>query len=112
MEYYHNLYFEESLLGKKEDILYKLEHDVIQLNKYVIVLSKNEKNQLEFYNSSLLIQKYYKEQNPLILGIAEGFEGALLLVEQITKEVFEETRGADLRTFLLKKQREFEERKV
>ena len=112
MKYYHNLYVNEELLEKKEEILYKLEHDIIQLNKYVIVLSRNGNNQLEFYNSSMLLQKYYKMQEPMIVGIADGFDGALLLIEEITQEVYEETKCADIRTWLTKKQREFEEGKI
>lgn len=111
MKYYHNLYIDEGLLEKKEEILYKLEHDVIQLNKYVIVLPENKKNQLELYHSAMLIQKYFKKQELLIVGIADGFEGALLLVKKITQEVYEETEGADIRTWLSEKQCEFEKRK-
>lgn len=40
MKYYHNLYLSDELKEKKEGIIYKLEHDKIQLNKYVIVLAE------------------------------------------------------------------------
>lgn len=111
MRVYHNLYVSEELTGKKQEILYKIERNVIQFNKYVIVLSKNKKNQLEFYDSSMLLQKYFKNQDSMIVGIADGYEGALLLVKKITEEVYRETEGADLRDYLLEKQRESEESK-
>ena len=41
MKYYHNLYLSDGLKEKNEGIIYKLEHDKIQLNKYVIVLAEN-----------------------------------------------------------------------
>ena len=34
MKYYHNLYLSDELKEKKKGIIYKLEHDKIQLNKY------------------------------------------------------------------------------
>ena len=56
MKYYHNLYLSDGLKEKKEGIIYKLEHDKIQLNKYVIVLAENANNNLEFYDAALLLQ--------------------------------------------------------
>lgn len=111
MRYYYNLYISEELIEKKEEILYKLEHNMLQWNKYVIVLSPNVNHQLEFYDSCMLRQKYFKKQDPLVVGLADGYDGAMKLVEKMTREVYEETKGADLRTYLQKKQREFEERK-
>lgn len=112
MRYYHNLYLNEELLDKKEEILYKLEHGKFQWNQYVLVLSQQKQNQLEFYNASMLLQRYFRKQNPMIVGLANGFEGALQLVEEITQEVYDDTKGADIRAWLEGKQREFEERKV
>lgn len=112
MKYYHNLYLSENLVEKKDEMLYKLEHHKIQLNKYVIVLPKNGKNHLEFYDTVLLSQSFYKHQELFVVGIADGFEEALLLVKIIVQEVYDATKGADIRTYLLERQRAFEERKV
>ena len=83
MKYYHNLYLSDELKEKKEGIIYKLEHDKIQLNKYVIVLAENANNNLEFYDTALLLQRGWKKRRLLVVGIADGFEEALYLVEKI-----------------------------
>lgn len=112
MKYYHELYLSESLVSAKEEILYKLEHDKLQFEKYMIALTKNEKNHLEFYNSVLLLQGAISKEDLFIVGIADGVYGALEQVEKITQEVLEQTGGVDIRNYLLKKQQEYVERSV
>lgn len=110
MKYYHNLYLSEGLTERKKEIIYKLEHDKLQWNKYVIVLAANEENHLEFYNSALLLQWKHRKKELFVVGIADGFEESLFLVEKIVQNIYDETGGADIRAYLLKKQREFEEK--
>lgn len=112
MKYYHELYLSENLVSKKAEILYKLEHDKSQFEKYVIAITKNEKNHLEFYNSVLLLQGAVSKEDVFIVGIADGVYGALELVEKITQEVLKRTGNVDIRNYLLKKQQEYVERSV
>lgn len=111
MKYYHNLFISEGLKRKKEEILLKIDKNQFQFDKYVIVLSQNEKNHLDIYNSAVLLQKYHNQEGMFVVGIASGFDGALELVEKITQTVYNETKGTDIRGFLIKKQQEFEESK-
>ena len=112
MKYYFNMYISEELKDKKGEILQKLEGNQIQLNKYVIVLSKNEKNHLEFFDAALLRQDIFEKDSLFLVGIGEGYSGSLKLIEKITQEVLNESGGTDIRGYLLKKQKDFEERRV
>ncbi len=112
MKYYYELYLSEELQVKKEEILKKLEQNKAQLNKYLIVLTKSSVNHLEFFDAVLLKQNVFKQNELFIIGIAEGYHGALELVEKITQEVYDKTKGTDIRQYLLGRQREFEERIV
>ena len=112
MKYYHALYMSEELISKKTEILDKFENDKWQIEKYLIVLAKNEKNHLEFFNSVLLIQKSIKKDDLFVIGIANGEFGAMELIEKITQEVYDETGGTDIRNYLLQKQQKFEEGNV
>ena len=112
MKYYHNLYLSDELKEKKEGIIYKLEHDKIQLNKYVLVLAENANNNLEFYDTALLLQRGWKKRRLLVVGIADGFEEALYLVEKIAQEVYDVTGDMKIRKYLLEQQKKFEEGKV
>lgn len=112
MKYYHALYMSEELISKKAEILDKFENDKWQIEKYLIVLAKNENNHLEFFNSVLLLQKSIAKDDLFVIGIANGELGAMELIEKITQEVYDETGGTDIRNYILQKQKEFEERNV
>ena len=109
MKCYHSLYMSEKLVEKKAEIIRKIENDEWQFEKYIIALTQNEKNHLEFYNSVLLIQKAISKEDIFLVGIADGYDAALGLVQTITEEVYANTKGLDIRNYLLDKQREYEE---
>ena len=112
MKYYFNMYVSEELNDKKGEILQKIENKQVQLNKYVIVLAQNEKNHLEFYDTALLRQDIFEKDSLFLVGIAEGYSGSLKLIEKITQEVLDESGGTNIRAYLMKKQKDFEERRV
>lgn len=112
MKYYFNMYISEEVAGKKGEILQKIENNQVQLNKYVIVLAKNEKNHLEFYDAALLRQDIFDKDSLFLVGLAEGYSGSVKLIERITQEVLDESGGTDIRSYLLKKQKDFEERRI
>ncbi len=109
MKYYYNLYLSESLRDRKEDIIKKLNKKKVMLNRYLIVLTANAANHLEFYDSVLLTQKIFKKPELLVVGIADGYHGALELVEKITQDVYNKTNETNIRQYILECQREFEE---
>ena len=112
MKYYFNLYWSRELVGKEREILTKLGHEKVLLNKYLITMTENDANHLEFFDSVLLKQELIKRDELFVIGIAEGYTGALELVEKITQDVYDVTKGTDIRQYLLATQKEFEERFV
>lgn len=107
-----NLYMDQKIVPKRKTIIEKLERDKWQLELYLIVLSKNEKNHLEIYNSALLLQKIISKEGILVVGLASGYQEAVNLVEKITMEVYDETKGTDIRNYILQKQKEFKKGNV
>ena len=112
MKYYHALYMSDELVQNKAEIIEKIEKDKWQMDTYLIVLAKNEKNHLEYFHSVLLLQKSIAKDDLFVIGIANGELGAMELIEKITQEVYDETKGTDIRGFILQKQKEYEERNV
>lgn len=112
MKYYCNLYLDEKTYLQKEEILHKIEEDQWQLEIYCIVLASNEKNHLEILHSALFLQKSIPKEKVFLVGIASGYYEALELVEKITEEVYDNTKGTDIRGYILDKQQEFEEGNV
>ncbi len=112
MKYYHELYMSDGLIPKKQEIMNKIENDTWQPEIHLITLTKNECNHLEFFHSVLLIQKAMSKADLFVVGIAKGSGGALDLIEKITKEVYDDTKGTDIRNYIMQKQLEFEEGNV
>lgn len=112
MKYYYALYMDEYAKEKQVDIIKKIENDKWQMNIYLVALTKNEKNHMEIFHSVLLMQKAVAKEDLFVVGIANSYFEALELVEKITQEVYDETGGADIRNFILQKQRKYEEERV
>ena len=112
MKYYGALYLSDKLAHQKEELLKKLENNAFQFEKYLVVLAKGRQNHLEIFNSVLLMQKTISKEELFVVGIANGYGEALELVEKITQEVYDVTKGADIRNYILQKQQEYEEGNV
>lgn len=99
-------------IKKPNKVIKKLRRGKKQLKVYLIVLSEGS-SQLEIYHNIFLRQWYYKENPPLIIGIAGDHKEAVDLVCRITEETLEETGKADLKGYLMakvKKEKEQTER--
>ena len=106
MKYYRHIYLTEGLEKKKDKIIQKLESNKFQISIHLLVLSRNEKNHLEIINSVLLLQPDYPKEDYFVVGIAKSYDDALELVEKITEEVYHETEGTDIRSYILEKEQE------
>lgn len=106
MRYYRYLYLGEGLEKKKEKIMRRLETRKLQMDIHLITLPQNDNNQLEIFNSNLLLQPDFPNRDYFIIGIVKGYEEAVELVEEITKEVYNKTGGADIRSYILEKEQE------
>ncbi len=109
MKYYYNLYLDDYVASNKKEIIEKLENNEWQLEVYLIVLSAHIGNQLEIYNSTLLLQKSFRKEELLIVGITKGYNESLEVVEKIMQEVYDNTKGTDMKSYILNNQQIFEE---
>lgn len=72
MRWYDDLYVGYNLLDKKRQVMWKIKRGKQQFNKYVITLPFNDYDVLDIYPSNVLTQKWYKDSDIVIVGIAEG----------------------------------------
>ena len=105
MRYYKHLYLAEGI-RKKEKVIRKLEKNQLQMNIHIITLSQNEEDQLEIYNSMILLQPEFPHDDFFVVGIAKGYEDAVEIVEEIAQEVYNKTKGADIRSYILEREQE------
>lgn len=98
MKFYKNLYVGDTVKNP-EKVKWKLKHRAGQMNIYVIAFAEGS-DQLEFYHCAFLKQKYYRKHAPYIIGIANGREEAVEIVERIAMECFKAGRGGNLKDYL------------
>ena len=89
-------------IKKPNKVIKKLRRGKKQLKVYLIVLAEGN-GQLEIYHNIFLQQWYFKENPPLIIGIAGDHKEAVELVCRITEEALEKTGNADLKNYLMSK---------
>ena len=107
MKFYCDLYVSECWQGKKEKIIKKLKANRIQPQVYIIALSQGDQNELEFFSSILLKQHVFDNSEVFVVGIANGYDEALYMVRYITEQIYAETGTADLREYILERQKEY-----
>lgn len=106
MRYYRYLYLGENLRKKKEKIIRRLETGKLTWDIHIITLPEGGSNQLEIYACNQFLQRDYPKTDYFIVGIVKGYEDAIELVEEITREVYNETMGADIRGYILRREQE------
>lgn len=106
MKYYKHLYLSEEVEKKKDKIIQKIEAGKILPGIFLVTLAPDEKNQLEIHRYILLLQPVFRREELLVVGISKDYEGALELVEGITQEVYNKTKSADIRSYILDREQE------
>lgn len=95
MHFYKALYLSTSLEKKKRQLKWKLKRGKILPGIYVIALTNNG-DLLEIYQSVQLKQRFYKKNPPYIIGIADGYNGAVELVQKILNDALTEISATEL----------------
>lgn len=108
LKLYCDLQISECWEKKKSKIIRKLRSRRLQPQVYVLALAQGGQNHLEFYSSVLLKQHIFDDSDLFVVGIADGYDECLLMIEKIAQEVYRETGGAGLRRYIEERQREYE----
>lgn len=100
--YYPGLYVSPGINREKLEKLKKnLSHRPQKAGVYLLTLPGNVSDQLDIYASKYLRQKYYDRHPLYIVGIAEDYEEAVGIVEQIARETWAARGDASLKEFLM-----------
>lgn len=101
MKYYSQLFISEELRDKKEKLMDMIERNQILFHIYLLVVPYDSEEQLEIYDVSLNHQASIKNANNLVVGIANNYYDALILVEEIVKKVYTETGTAHIKDYFM-----------
>lgn len=99
MKFYKDLYIGDTV-KKPKRLIRKLKHHKIKPGFFVIAYMRDTAR-LEICSSLLLAQWYYKENPPgCIVGLANGRDEALSLIEKIAQDALAATGKVSLVEFL------------
>ena len=102
LTFHPELYFGEGMKDAKKDKIKKmLIKKPLFANVYVLVLSRNASDQLEFFDSKQLAQRFYDNYSLEVVGIAKDYSDALKLVEQITQECLDARGDCCIKEYLI-----------
>lgn len=100
MRWYHKLYVGKTAKKKRYEIVWKVKHKAGMLGVYLITLASNEDNLLDIIDSSVILQPHYKKENLFVVGIALGYDEAVLLAADIIDELYKKTGEFQIRNFI------------
>ena len=101
MRWYKDLYVGYSLLSKKRETIKKIKRGKITFDKYVIALPFNDYDTLDIYPSYVLLQKRYRSSDMVIVGIAQGREEAMDMMQLILMDCLHDTGGLNVKDYIL-----------
>lgn len=85
MHIYKKMYCDEQIRSKRKKILRKIKYHGGLLNVYVITVSEGT-DYFDLIPGSSFKQKRYPTKELHILGLAAGYESALLMVQQMLED--------------------------
>lgn len=103
MRWYEDLYVGYGLLNTKRQVMRKIKNGKPQLNKYVLTLPCNDYDTLEIYPAGVLTQKWYRESELVIVGIAEGKEEAMDMMQLIIMDCLQDTGSVNVKKYIEEK---------
>lgn len=107
MRFMKHLYVGENAERVKTRILRSIHRKKPQTDAYVIVPALNPADQLDILHANFLLQPLYQRQEDLvILGIAESKREAVNLILRITDDCLQDSGSPDLKAYLSRRVRE------
>lgn len=101
LTFYPKLYLGEGIKETKLDKIKKrLVKNPLLADVYVLTFARNQADQLEFFDARQLRQRFYDGEPLEVIGIAQNYDDALKLVEQIARECLSERGDCRLKEYL------------
>jgi hypothetical protein len=97
MKWYDQLYVGDSIASKVNRIKWKINHNAGTVSIYVVTLASNPDNLLDIIPARELMQKGYPKKDLMIIGIAKGYNEALLVVQRVIEDTYRKTNDVNVR---------------
>lgn len=89
----------DDLAKTKGKVIKKLKQGKLQMGVFVITLPLGDNDMLEICPSYVFLQKFYKETDVTVVGLAGEQASAFSLIEKIADDCMREQGNADIRGY-------------
>lgn len=103
MKFYKHLYVSEAIEKKKDKLISKMKKGKYPWTTYLLVLLEEGENQMEIFSTVLLKQKMISD-DIFVVGLADSESSAIQIVEELTREVYDNTGTVDIRAYIKHKE--------
>lgn len=103
MKFLQELYLGETIAPKVDQIVKKIMTSKAVPNLYLIAIAGNPDNMLDLIPQWEVLQKGYPKEHLRIVGLADGKEDAIGLMQFMVEESLEKTGNANVRAYLEEK---------
>lgn len=101
MRWYKHLYVGEKAKKRRFTIIQNIRRARFQSEIHVVLPPSNDKNVLDIYPASVLLQDYYKSNKDLlILGVGADYYETLEVAGKIVGDIYRQTGGFSVAEFL------------
>ena len=99
MYWYGDLYVGTMAAKNKSRIINKLKKHRLIKDVFVITKASNGCDLFDIYPANVLTQKYFREKDLFVIGIAAGYDEAIELVRSIVEDVYLRQSIANLKEY-------------
>ena len=100
MRLHKGLFWGESVLDKKHQIIWRLKHKRLQRNVHVLTLASNGIDLIDIYPSYVFMQPYFQKEDFYVIGLAGSRQEALTLSRFIVEQMYMKNGNCNIREFL------------
>lgn len=103
MQFMGCLYVGKTISTKEQEIVKKIYNHQLVPDLYLLTFSSNSDNMLELIPEREILQKNYPDQYLKVIGIANGKNEAIQVLQDIIAESIQKTKSPDIREYLIGK---------
>lgn len=100
LEWNQNLYISKRASRFSKRTIHRINQGKATPGVYVLTYPSNENNVMDIVSTVMLLQKTTRRRCPKILGLANGREDALELMQKILLETYEQTGNFHVKDYL------------
>ncbi len=103
MRWYQDLYVGYNVLENRNKVIRKIKNGKLQPGKYVLALPENDYDVLDIYPAYVLTQKWYRKSDMVIVGITDGWEETLDMMQLVIMDCLNDTGNVNVKKYILDK---------